>query len=339
MASLPPIERFESNTGARIYRLPLEVFPGFIAYAYVVLEAGPPTLVDTGSGYGNSNQELLQGIESLRADFGEKVGVKDIQRVIVTHGHIDHFGGVSFIAEQTGALVGIHEIDRRVLTNYEERVVVATKDVFVFMERAGVRDDMIPRMMEMYGFSKKHVRSVAVDIDLDEDTMLDGMQFIHTPGHCPGQVCIVLGDVLLSADHILAQTTPHQSPESITRYTGLGHYLESLRKVMRVNGIRLALGGHEQPITDVYARIDGIRASHQRKLERVLDVIRTGESPCTISEISKALYPDRHGFDVLLALEEVGAHVEYLYEHGRLAVSNLEEVEREPNPALKYAVL
>jgi hypothetical protein len=108
---------------------------------------------------------------------------------------------------------------------------------------------------------------------------------------------------------------------------------------MRVGGIRLALGGHEEPITDVYTRIDGIRASHQRKLERVLDVIRTGESPCTISEISKALYPDRHGFDVLLALEEVGAHVEYLYEHGRLAVSNLEEVEREPNPALQYAVL
>jgi glyoxylase-like metal-dependent hydrolase (beta-lactamase superfamily II) len=235
--------------------------------------------------------------------------------------------------------VGIHEIDRRVLTNYEERVIVATKDVRVFMERAGVRENMIPRLMEMYGFSKKHVRSVKVDIDLDEDTMLDGMQFIHTPGHCPGQVCILLGDILLSADHILAQTTPHQAPESITRYTGLGHYLESLRKIARVGDIRLALGGHEAPITDVYTRIDGIRASHQRKLERVLDVIGTAEAPCTISDISKAMYPDRHGYEVLLALEEVGAHVEYLYEHGRLAVCNLEEIEREPNPALKYAVV
>lgn len=339
MTSLPPIERFESSSGARIYRMPVEAFPGFVAYTYIVLEAGVPTLVDTGSGYGNSNEQLVQGIESVRADFGEKIGLKDIQRIIVTHGHIDHFGGVSYMVEQTGAQIGIHQIDRRVLTNYEERVVIATKDLRVYLERSGVRDDKIPTLMEMYGFSKKHVRSVTVDIDLDEDVMLDGMQFIHTPGHCPGQVCILLGDVLISADHILAQTTPHQAPESITRYTGLGHYLESLRKISKVSGMRLALGGHEVPVTDVYGRIEGIRASHQRKLERVLDVIRTAEAPCNISEISKAMYPDRHGYEVLLALEEVGAHVEYLYEHGQLAVSNLEEVEREANPALQYGVV
>jgi hypothetical protein len=48
------------------------------------------------------------------------------------------------------------------------------------------------------------------------------------------------------------------------------------------------------------------------------------------------MYPDRHGYEVLLALEEVGAHIEYLYQHGYLAISNLDEVEREPNPALQY---
>src|SRR5574342_426829 len=122
----------------------------------------------------------------------------------------------------------------------------------------------------MYGFAKKHVSSVTVDIHLDEDRPLEGMHFIHAPGHCPGQVCIQLGDVMLSADHILAHTTPHQSPESITSYTGLGHYLESLRKIERIEGIKLALGGHEEPIEDVYQRIADIRASHERKLERAL---------------------------------------------------------------------
>jgi hypothetical protein len=89
----------------------------------------------------------------------------------------------------------------------------------------------------------------------------------------------------------------------------------------------------------VYERIDGIRASHQRKLERIIDIIQSSSAPCTISDISKAMYPDRSGYEVLLAIEEVGAHVEYLYEHGRLAVCNLDEVEREPNPALKYGVV
>lgn len=336
MASLPPIERFESSGGVRFYRLPVEVFPQFIAYCYVVLGAGAPTLVDTGSGFGHSSDHLLAGITALAGDFGEALRLTDIRRILVSHGHIDHFGGVAFMAEQTGAAVGIHELDRRVLTAYEERVIVATKDLRVYLERAGVSDKLRDSLMEMYGFAKQHMRSVRVDFSLDEDKPLDGMRFIHTPGHCPGQVCILVDDVLLSADHILALTTPHQAPESITHYTGLGHYFESLAKVRRLPDIRLTLPGHEAPITDVYARIDDIHASHERKLERVREALRP--APLTISQISKVMYPDRHGYEVLLALEEVGAHVEYLDQRGHLSVCNLDEVEREANPALRYGL-
>jgi hypothetical protein len=118
----------------------------------------------------------------------------------------------------------------------------------------------------------------------------------------------------------------------------LGHYLESLNKTAKIDGIRLALGGHEEPIENVYERIEAIRTSHQRKLERVLDLIRQASQPCTISDLSKTMYPERHSYDVLLALEEVGAHVEYLYHHGLLAICNLDEVEREDNPALQYGL-
>jgi glyoxylase-like metal-dependent hydrolase (beta-lactamase superfamily II) len=294
-------------------------------------------LVDTGSGYDNSNEDLLKGFEALRSDFGEALTLKDIQRIIVTHGHIDHFGGVAFVKEQTDADVGIHELDRRVLTNYEERVIVATKDLRVYLERAGIKPELRQSLMEMYGFAKKHVRSVNVDFSLEEDVPLDGLRFIHTPGHCPGQVCMVVGDILLSADHVLARTSPHQAPEQITHYTGLGHYLEALHKIERVEGIRLALGGHEDPIDDFYGRVTAIRASHQRKLERVLDIVRGAGHPVTVSDISKTMYPDKHGYEIWLAIEECGAHVEYLYQHGHLAVSNLVEVEREDNPALQFS--
>lgn len=331
------ILKFSTSTGARIYRLPLMVFPnGFIGYSYLILDLDVPTLVDTGSGYEQSNQMLLQGIESLRTEFGESIALTDIQRIIVTHGHVDHFGGVAFIAELTGAQVGIHELDRRVLTAYEERVIVATKDLRVYLDRAGIPQDQRQNLIDMYGFAKRHVRSVQVDFSLDEDTEIAGMRFIHTPGHCPGQVCIQLGDTLLSADHILSRTTPHQAPESITHYTGLGHYRDSLRKVAHLDGIHLALGGHEDPISDFYGRINAIQQSHERKLNRVMDLIRDAQRPLTIAEITALMYPDKGGYEVLLALEECGAHVEYLYQHGQLSVSNLEEVEREDNPVLQY---
>ena len=181
MSQLPPIERFNTDTGVRIYRLPMEVFPQFIGYAYVVLEAGVPTLIDTGSGYGDSNQQLLQGIEALHKDFGESLRVSDIKHILITHGHVDHFGGVAFIQEQTGAQIGIHELDRRVLTAYEERVIMATKDLRVYLERAGIPVEQRQHLISMYGFAKKHVRSVNVDFSLDEDMLFEGMEFIHTP--------------------------------------------------------------------------------------------------------------------------------------------------------------
>lgn len=332
-------ERFITSTGVKIYRIPMTVFPnGFVGYSYLVLEAGLPTLVDTGSGIGESNDHLMQGLQAVRDDFGEPITPQDIKHIIVTHGHIDHFGGVAFMVEQTGAQVGIHALDRRVLTAYEERVVVATKDLTVYLERAGIDDMEREEIINMYGFGKQFFRSVEVQFELEEDVMFEGMQFYHTPGHCPGQVCIVIGNTMLSADHILSRTTPHQAPESITHYTGLGHYRDSLRKVAKIDGIDLALGGHEDPIHDVYNRIEAIQHSHERKLNRVMDIINDLGHPATIHEITTGMYPNKDGYDKLLALEEAGAHVEYLYQHGQLAVANLDEVEKEDNPALRYIV-
>jgi glyoxylase-like metal-dependent hydrolase (beta-lactamase superfamily II) len=340
MSDLPAIECFQSNTGVIIYRIPMILFPNdFMGYAYVLKGAGELTLVDTGSGMGRSNDDLLAGFQGICDSFGETFSLQDIKRVIITHGHIDHFGGLSFVKENTDATVGIHGLDRRVLTNYEERVVVATKDLSIYFQRAGIKPEIRESLFQMYGFAKKHVKSVDVDFVIEDEQIIDGMEFFHMPGHCPGQVCIRIGDMLLSADHILSRTTPHQAPESITHYMGLGHYSDSLRKLRHVKGIRIALGGHEDPIHDLYARIDEIRASHNRKLDRIRDIMRDHGNPMTISDISKAMYPDVKDYDILLAIEEAGAHIEYLDHYGHLKITNLHQVETEDNPAILYALI
>jgi glyoxylase-like metal-dependent hydrolase (beta-lactamase superfamily II) len=334
------VEKFESNSGVRIYRIPLEVFTGFVGYCYVLLGAGVPTLIDTGSGIGRSNDDLLEGIAAIKNDFGEAMTVTDIERIIMTHGHIDHFGGVASMLEATnGATVGIHPLDRRILTNYEERRIVATKDLMIFLERAGVAADHLQRLNDMYNWSKQHVKSVKVDFMVEEGQVLDGMEFYHVPGHCSGQVAIRIGDVVLTADHILSRTSPHVAAESITNWTGLAHYRESLRKIRKVEGIRLGLGGHEDPIEDVYGRIDALQTRIDEKLQMMLDMIRDAGKPLSISDVSKLRYRDKHGFDVLLALQEAGAFVEYLYDRGYLGIANLHEFETEPNPALLFHVL
>jgi glyoxylase-like metal-dependent hydrolase (beta-lactamase superfamily II) len=313
-------------------------FPDFVAFTYLLVGGCEPTLVDTGSGWGDSNDALLAGLQAVHDEFSEAVKVEDIKRILITHGHIDHHGGLSFIREQAhGADVGIHPLDRRILVAYEERLVVATKNLRTYLQRAGISDKSIEGLLEVYGFAKKMIKSEKVDFLLTEDLEIDGLRFYHTPGHCPGQVCIQVGDVLLSADHVLAKITPHQAPESITHYTGLGHYLESLAKIKKVAGIRLALGGHKAPITDMYGRIDDIKADHMEKIGRIMDMFISAGQPLTVSDVSKLMYPEVSGYQVLLALEEVGAHVEYLYERGELAVANLKDYETEVNPAIYYS--
>src|SRR5689334_10796265 len=106
---LPATQRFVTSSGARIYRIACEAFPELVAFVHLVLDAGVPTLVDTGSGYGESNAQILAGLESVRSDFGESISLADIRRIIITHGHIDHFGGLPFFVEQTSAEVAVHE--------------------------------------------------------------------------------------------------------------------------------------------------------------------------------------------------------------------------------------
>jgi len=339
-ATLPQVQQFESNTGVSIYRLPMYVFPDFVGYAYLLLGAGVPTLVDTGSGFGRSNDDLLTALDSIAEDFGEDFSVTDIERIIISHGHIDHFGGLSHMLEATGgATVGVHPLDRRVLTNYEERVVVATKDLSIFLERAGVQPDRMGELLKMYGFSKQHTSSVQVDFTFDDGATFDGMEFFHVPGHCSGQVAIRIGDVLLSADHILSRTSPHLAAESITHWTGLAHYRESLRKIRKLEGINLVLGGHEDPMHDLHGRVDLLQERIDEKLRWMLNMISEAGEPLSIVEISKRRFPDKHGFDVLLAMLEAGAFVEYLYDRGYLGIANLQEFEHDDNPVLLYYVL
>ena len=193
--------------------------------------------------------------------------------------------------------------------------------------------------MDIYGYSKQNVHSLPVATTLVDGQELDGLRFIHTPGHCPGQVCIALGDVLFSADHVLPEISPHQAPESIMPYTGLGHYLESLDKVARMDGIELALGGHRGAMDDVYARIAEIKRGHERKLEKIVALVDQAPEPLTTNEISQQLYTHVRGFHVLLALEEVAAHVEYLYQHGKLTIANLDQYEHEDAAPIRYALV
>jgi glyoxylase-like metal-dependent hydrolase (beta-lactamase superfamily II) len=328
------VMRYETAAGRSIYTFPVLAFAELVANIYIIDDDNGLTLVDCGSGLEQSNQELLAGFEALRSQYGKAISLEAIKTIVITHGHMDHFGGLPFVRNYTDAPIGVHPLDRRVLSNYEERVIVASRQLKNFLERAGVSDRETFNLMSMYLWAKDRYRSTPVQFNLEEkQPLFDEIPLYHVPGHCPGQVCLLVDDILLTADHVLSRTTPHQAPESITNHMGLGHYLDSLDKIDKVAGVRLALGGHERPMTDLHGRIQEIRQVHQERLNRILDICR---EPKSIAEVSKTLFGQVGSYHVLLALEEAGAHVEYLYQRGELAAANLDEIQREEHPTIAY---
>lgn len=336
MRPLPPLGRFDSSTGVRIYRIPCQVMPEFSGRVYLLLGAGPPTLVDTGSGGGLCTVQILAGMEQVRTQFGESFRIADLKRILITHAHYDHIGGLAELVHRTGAKVGVHVLDRRWINAWDERAVLHNRAVEGFFEVAGVPLEARAELIQAFGVLPGRVQSVPVSIDLREQEDLDRLHFLHIPGHSPGHIAIRIGDVLLCGDHVLPRTVPQQWPESLAPFTGLGHYLESLDKIEREQGIRLALGGHEPPIENLSQRITEIRTSHRRRLDRLLGILRNAPRPLTIHEATEQMYSHSHGFQALLALTDVGSRIEYLDQRGHLEIVNIRQIESGEEHAYRY---
>src|SRR5574341_620810 len=334
MPETPSIERYETSNGALIFRLPLEVFSAYYAYAHLIVVDGTHTLVDVGSGFGASHGDLLKGFERVRDDFGTPVALERVDRIIVTHGHVDHFGGLRQALEVApNAKVAVHELDKAVLINYDERVLVTSKGMADFLQRSGVPADRRKRLMDMYMLGKRAFKSVSVEQTLRDGDVIDGLlKVIHVPGHTPGLMMLQVDDVLLTADHILPQTSVALAPETLMPYTGVGHYLDSVLRAKQVQGVRVALGGHEEAM-DNFAEVAG--RTYQTSLEKIERLRDHCDEPRTIYELACRVYGDLEGYGELLKLTQTGARIEYLNQRGRVMIENLEALEQEESPVLR----
>ncbi|HSR48423.1 MAG TPA: MBL fold metallo-hydrolase [Anaerolineales bacterium] len=309
--------RFEAGP-ARVYRIPLDLFPGLRGYAHLICAPGLTVLIDTGSGLGDSDEQLETGLEAVAREFGETAGWGDLSHVVISHGHIDHFGGLPYVRSKCAAPVGVHRLDKTVLASYERRLGQMAGRLRTFLVSAEVPMEEIETLMEMYLFTKNLYTSQAVDFTIDaSESTLGLLRILHVPGHCPGQIVIGVGEIVLTSDHVLPDVTPHMAPASLARHTGLATYLDSLKRLETWHrGSGPALGGHGSPMPDLKARINEIRRHHE---QRLADVQQALSEPRTIAELADALFPSAKGYHRLLALEETGAHVEFLSQRGRVS--------------------
>ena len=312
---------YETSGGSKIHRLPLQAFPKFWAYAYLVQANGQNYLIDSGSGTDISHEDLLKGLRQADSQ------PSDLTHILLTHAHIDHYGGLSRLKPLTNAEIGCHELDFQTVAHHDTRLALIGRRLASFLTDAGLGDEARDSLLGVYRFTKAHYRSVPLDFTYGAKNMHVGpFELIHLPGHCPGHVALRLEDVVFCGDMVVEGVTPHLAPESLNPHGGVDHYLESLNRFQDWAGnARLVLNGHDEPITDLRIAIDETRQHMARRISRAIKALR---ETLTVAETSHAVYGETGGYNQLLIIEKTGAYVEYLYEHGMIEIVNPRELEK-----------
>lgn len=329
MNSSPVFTRHQTESGIQIQRLPVEAFPNFWAYAYLLRVKDWVVLIDTGSGSESSNADLEAGLAAAG------VRLADLTHILLTHGHIDHYGGLAYLRERTEASIGVHELDLGTITTHEARLAILSRKLEAFLAQAGLPTERRSELLTMYRFTKALYHSVSVDFTYEAHEMRIGpFELLHVPGHCPGHVVFKLEDVIFCGDLVLEHVTPHQSPEELTPFMGVRHYLDSLSVFERwASGASLILNGHDDPITHLPARIASVRSHLSHRIDQTLEAL---SEPRTLVQVTEQVYGAMNGYNALLVIEKIGAYVEYLVQRGLVEIVNPKELEDDPEAAIKY---
>jgi len=338
------MERFTTADNIRIYRIPAQVLPHLSGYVHLILGGmSAPLLIDAGSGELHSTDEILAGFEQVRSEFGETFRPEDLGMILITHAHIDHFGGAGELARITGAKIASHRYDSRVIEAYNETASVSRRQYETFLRFLGTPEEQIDPIIEAYGFVPGRFRSVSLDQFIEDGEKIGSLTAHHFPGHSAGHLIFELGDYFIGGDLVLSKTLTQIWPERLLLQTGLIRYLESLEKLRliaeerkKANRPLILLPGHEEPVWDVPRRLELVFAGEARREKRLLEIIRRAPEPITAYDLSKRLYLTTYISRTFFALCDAAARLEYLLLQGKLKIANYESMAGRQEEAPRY---
>jgi glyoxylase-like metal-dependent hydrolase (beta-lactamase superfamily II) len=282
--------------------------------AYLI-DAGVLSLIDVGPKTSDAANALNQSLRKLG------LSLKNVDRVIFTHRHVDHIGMGNTIKMITNAETYIHESEKETATNFYEEFDRFMESILNPILQAGVPIQVVNRMTKYYDLIKRVCEPVEIDKTLkDGDTLNLGrvkLRVIHCPGHSIGSICLYEkeGKLLFTGDHILKEITPNPFISVLHDKAPLKRYLDSLRKVENLD-VDISLPGHGDLIYDHRSVIANLYKHHEARKRIIMKILERG--PKTPYEVLREMFGNLPTSEILLGLAEAAGHLEELLSENKV---------------------
>ena len=321
-------------------------------WAYIFENDGL-TLIDPGA---DASFHLLQSGMAL---FGRRPA--DIERVIITHGHADHDGGVARIIETSGAALWAHDIYQPLLPfDPRDLQLAPSSPIKAAMWDTARANGFRPSNSDERNRYMASRSTHRVQHHITPGETQGSLSYMHAPGHSPDEICAVLhtgpgnspdagsdadanaNAIVFTGDHVLPEISPH--PTMKTGYTdairrslpahyhnpdqsyGLLTYLRSLQRVVELGPQVAVLPAHRLYNNHKFNFQTTQRAAdlirfHARRLGRIL--VTAGPEPQPLEDVTRRTFERRklEGGNFFAALTEVVAHIELLEDTGDLELT------------------
>ena len=322
--------RYQAPSGATVWGLGIPQAwesPLGPTWCYVV-EGDNLTVIDPGCH--GSEHYLAEGLAYLG------YSLEAVQRIVVTHGHMDHDGGCLTAVRASGAELWAHEVYGSLLMEDRwEQEMHWRRQVSGFY--AFENSETVERVKE------HHTRALELTLDqpVTDGLRSDGLTYYYTPGHSPDELCIQFDRIMFTGDHVLPQITPHPSvgrshasfrsilPEpyrSENRIYGLKALLRSLLRVASMGSDIAVLPAHRAYYRGKFNMVGLDRASeivehHVQRCHDLIDILKLG--PRDLVSLTRDHFSHRELTDsnFFLAITEVMSHIELLEETGDVSVN------------------
>jgi glyoxylase-like metal-dependent hydrolase (beta-lactamase superfamily II) len=299
--------------GVFMIRLPMPFRMKYVN-VFLFLEEEGFTLIDTGPNLPG----VLPAMEKALLQLGQRL--EDCRRILITHFHMDHCGLAGIIADRSGALISLSEIEHQTILTFSETAGRAER-MKTFCAKNGFDKPSIEKITRAFLAFQKATSPFSACCYLSDGERLSvggtEMVVVSTPGHSRGHLSFLMPKerLLIAGDHILPVITPNLSPDLLApEFHPLESFLESLTKIETLE-IETIWPSHGSPFKKINERIAEMREHHNERTKKTLRALHDG--PKTASQVADFIFGnDLSVFDRFLALSEGYVHLLCLEKKG-----------------------